>query len=246
MARRRLTPDRVRAPRSPRSPRPSATPPGARSTSSRTSAATSRRRHRRRGGRAVRPPPQRRPPPPRQAGRRRLRRGRHRPHAGAGAGRPSKRYRVTAPRDRASSSRSATTTCSSPCSAGRSPRLPDAEAEAMAEEVGVEYGRAMAAVDGRHRRPTGQRVVPGRAARGGRRPHRPRVRRPRRAARRRAAHRGRALPLRRRRHRAPGDLRGRPRHGAGACSARSTARPTPPPSRRLPMGDDHCVTAVTS
>ena len=85
----------------------------------------------------------------------------------------------------------------------------------------MKYGEAMAAAmaarrhgPGRHarhrRRPA---IVPHRAARRGRRPHRPRVRRPRRAARRRAAHRLRPLPVRRRRHRAPGDLRRRPRPG---------------------------------
>ena len=58
-------------------------------------------------------------------------------------------------------------------------------------------------------------LVPRRAARRGRRAHRPRLRRPRREARQRAAHRERALPLRRRRHRAPGDLRRRPGHGQG-------------------------------
>ena len=53
-----------------------------------------------RGGRALRAAPQRRPPPPREAGRRRLPRGRHRPRRPAGAGRPSKRYRVTGARRR--------------------------------------------------------------------------------------------------------------------------------------------------
>ena len=75
--------------------------------------------------------------------------------------------------------------------------LPPAQAEAMAEEVGIEYGRTMAAAMG----DAGDEpaLVPHRAARRGRRPHRPRLRRPRREARRRAAHRVRALPVRRRR-----------------------------------------------
>ncbi len=74
-----------------------------------------------RGGRALRAAPQRRPPPPRQARRRRLPRGVDRPQrrpAPAGrrsaTGSPSGRWRSSSP--------SATTTCSSPCSAGRSRR----------------------------------------------------------------------------------------------------------------------------
>ena len=82
-------------------------------------------------------------------------------------------------------------------------------------------------------------LVPGRAARGGRRAHRPRVRRPRRAARRRAAHRHRALPVRRRRHRAPGDLRGRPRHGQGHARPALRRRPhRRDRARRCRSGDD--------
>ena len=228
--------------RSRRSPRPSATPPGGRSTSSSATAASrddgDGRGHRGRGGRALRPPPQRRPPPPRQARRRRLRRGRHRPH------RRRRRPAVEAlPRHRA---RTWPSSCpvrqdelSSRCSAGRSSLLPGDAAEAMAEEVGLQYGQAMALAMGgtdpadaeRARRRPGAALVPRRAPRRGRRAHRPRLRRPRRAPRRRPAHRVRPLPVRRRGHRAPGDLRRRPRPGARACSARSTATPTPPPRR---------------
>ncbi len=119
--------------------------------------------------------------------------------------------------------------------------LPPDQAEAMAEEVGIEYGRAMAqsmAGDGR------SALVPRRAARGGRRAHRPRLRGPRRDAR-----------------------------AASCASCRTTARSAPRPSSNpvicavdrgmvkgmletlygdtepeiessLPSGDDVCVTAV--
>ncbi len=132
-----------------------------------------------------------------------------------GAGRPSKRYR--APIDAAGqrgelevTCRSATTTCSSPCWARRSsscrPTRPSAWPKRSASSTA-----ARSPPDGDRRRA----LVPHRTPRGGRRAHRPRLRRPRRAARHRAAHRLRALPLRRRRRRAPGHLRRRPRPGAG-------------------------------
>ena len=77
---------------------PSVTPPGARSTSSCATQRRRRRRHRRRGRRALRAAPQRRPPPPRQARRRRLPRGR----ASAAATAPRRRPAVEAlPRRRA-------------------------------------------------------------------------------------------------------------------------------------------------
>ena len=50
--------------------------------------------------------------------------------------------------DDASSCRCATTTCSSRCWARRCRCSPDDAAEAMAEEVGIEYGQAMAAAMG--------------------------------------------------------------------------------------------------
>ena len=53
-------------------------------------------------------------------------------------------------------------------------------------------------------------------------------------ARRRAAHRLRALPVRRRRHRAPGDLRRRPRHGQGHARRALRRDRARPPSRRCP------------
>ena len=97
-------------------------------------------------------------------------------------------------------------------------RLPAGEAEAMAEEVGVEYGRAMAAtaaaagrelVDddvGRSFRSALHTVADALTAHGFAAHAESRRRTP--------ADRLRALPVRRRRHRAPGDLRRRPRHGA--------------------------------
>ena len=110
-----------------------------------------RRRHRHRGGRAVRAPPQRGPPPSRQAHRRRLPRGRRGPgrHGGAGGPRSATGDGQGRP---ASSCPCATTTCSSPCSAGRSTCCRRDQAEAMAEEVGIEYGRLMAVS---HRRQLG-------------------------------------------------------------------------------------------
>ena len=73
----------------------------------------------------------------------------------------------------------------------------------MAEEVGVDYGRAIAARMAPIGVPTRAPLVPRRAARRGRRAHRPRLRRPRRGARRLAPIVVRALPVRRRRQRAP-------------------------------------------
>ena len=72
----------------------------------------------------------------------------------ARAGRPSKRYRPSARDGRLDLPRSATTTCSSPCSARRSRCCRPTQAEAMAEEVGVEYGRSVARVGRRPATPT--------------------------------------------------------------------------------------------
>ena len=124
------------------------------------------------------------------------------------------------PGDDASSSRSATTTCSSRCSARRCracpPPRPRPWPRRSASSTARRWPPRWAVRPATRSPPAAGRpaLVPHRAARGRRRPHRPRVRRPRRAARRRAAHRVGALPLRRRRHRAPGDLRRRPRPGA--------------------------------
>ena len=134
-----------------RSPPPSATRPGARSTCSPTS--TTRRRHRRRGGRALRAPPQRRPPPPRQARRRRLPRGRRRARRGRRR-RPAVEALPGHRRaGRRSTCRCATTTSSSRCSAGRSRCCRrDAGRGAWPRRSAIEYGRAMAAAMGRRAR----------------------------------------------------------------------------------------------
>ena len=223
------------------SPPPSATRPGARSTCSPTSTTT--------GVTAaevaeqLRAAPQRGPPPPRQAGRRRLPRGRRR--RGAERRRRAARRSATGP----PASRS---TLELPVRhddllvtlLGRAlALLPAEQAEAMAEEVGVEYGRAMAAAH-RAPRPTASarsapRCTPSPT------PSPPTASPPTpSSAATSCASSSRALPVRRRRHRAPGDLRRRPGHGARACSAPSTATPTAETESSLPMGDDVCVTVV--
>ena len=85
-----------------------------------------------------------------------------------------------------------------------------------------------------------------------RRAHRPRLRRPhglrrgRRAARNRPAHHQRPLPVRHRRHRPPGDLRRRPRHGARdaqrALRAGDDVEVATEASKA--RGDTFCATAV--
>lgn len=65
----------------------------------------------------------------------------------AGAGRPSKRYRVTSPEMSLELPVRHDDLLVTLLSKALS-RLPDAEAEAMAEEVGIEYGKAMAAAMG--------------------------------------------------------------------------------------------------
>ncbi len=146
-----------------------------------------------------------------------------------GAGRPSKRYRATAPDDG----------LAIPVRhddllvmlLGRTLALlpPDAAAT-MAEEVGIEYGRMMAKAMG----PTEdhQRSFRAALARRRRRVDRARFRRPRREAQRRVAHRLGALPLRRRGAREPGHLRRRPRPGEG--HARRDLRRRRRPSSKRP------------
>ncbi len=68
--------------------------------------------------------------------------------AGAGAGRPSKRYRVTAPEHGPRAARSARTSSLVTLLGRALALLPADAAEAMAEEVGLQYGRAMAAAMG--------------------------------------------------------------------------------------------------
>ena len=90
--------------------------------------------------------PQRGPPPPRQAGRRRVPRGPRRAGAaGGGAGRPSKHYRVA---DKALDRLEFPARHDDLLVTllGRAlALLPPEQAEAMAEEVGEEYGRSLAA-----------------------------------------------------------------------------------------------------
>ena len=193
-----------------------------------------RRRDRRRGGRALRAAPQRGPPPPRQAGRRRA--TSRSPSAGRRGGRrpPVEALPGRRPTGSTSTSPSATTTSSSRCSAGRSRCCRPSGPRRWPRRSALEYGRAMAARDGRRRRRPA--LVPRRAPRGRRRPHRPRLRRPRREAGAELRIVSRALPLRRRRRRAPGHLRGRPRAWSRACSPASTARPRPRSASSLADG----------
>ena len=122
-------------------------------------------------------------------------------------------------------SRCAATISCCRCSGGRSTCSRSDEAEAMAEQVGQEYGRAMAAGLTGDALAAGQRIAALGDAGGGRRAHGARVRRPRRGPQRPAADHQQPLPVRRGGHRAPGDLRRRPRHGQGhARRARSRRR----------------------
>ena len=120
--------------------------------------------------------------------------------------------------------------------------LPREQAEAMAEEVGVEYGRLMAetlgdAADRQRSFRSALHTVADALTAHGFAAHAEKHER-------RAAHRLRALPLRRRRHRAPGDLRRRPGHGEGMLAALYGADATLAIESSLPMGDDVCVTAL--
>ena len=222
--------------RSPPSPRPSATPPAARSTSSPTSSDDAAS------------------PPPRWPSSFELHPNVARHHldklagggylevaidrgAGGGAGRPSKRYRASAPTVEPRAARSATTTCSSRCSAGRSPCCRPTQAEAHGRggrrRVRPGHGRRRWATPATPSARSAPRCTPSPT----RSPPTASPPTPRSAGQ-RAAHRVRALPVRRRRHRAPGDLRRRPRHGQGHAR-RALRRDRPRTSTSsLPMGDD--------
>jgi hypothetical protein len=105
--------------------------------------------------------------------------------------------------------------------AARSRARPSAtdEAEAMAEEVGPSTGgRWPPGLQGDALASRAPFAAVGDAGRR-RRAHRARVRGPRRGSQRSAADHQQPLPVRRRRHRASGDLRRRPRHGAGMLAA---------------------------
>ena len=156
---------------------------------------------------------------------------------GRGAGRPSKRYRASG--ERLSLDVPVRTDDLVLTLLGRAlALLPRAEAEVMAEEVGEEYGRALAAgMTGR----TGESDSAG-------------VHRSFRSAlhavadaltahgfaahtgqpQQRAAHHQQPLPVRRGGDRAPGDLRRRPRAWSRGCSPRCTARPSPRSRPRCP------------
>ena len=154
--------------------------------------------------------------------------------AHGGAGRPSKHYRGVG--EQVSLDVSVRTDDLVLTLLGRAlALLPPDEAEQMAETVGAEYGRAMAASmtgDGAHR---SFRTA---LARSGRRPHRPWVRRSHREAGHGLAHRQRALPVRCGGDRAPGDLCRRSRHGEG--HALGPLRRHPPRARSLtPAGRRH-------
>ena len=127
-------------------------------------------------------------------------------------------------------------------------RLPRHEAEAMAEEVGATYGRAMAV--GPHRRRSRRRPTVAALGDAGRRrcPDGPRLRRPhgRRRPRQRPADHQRPLPVRHGRHRPPGDLRRRPRHGPGDAqrAVRRGADVEVATEASKARGDTFCATAV--
>ena len=139
--------------------------------------------------------------------------------AAGGAGRPSKRYRTLADE----------VTLDVPV--GQDDVLVQLLGRALAE-LGRTACRCSGRGGRRRVRPDhgggdgrpGHPLVPRRAARRRRRAELPRVRRACREGGQLAAHRHRALSVRRRRGRAPGHLRGRPRHGQGHARARSTAR----------------------
>ena len=98
------------------------------------------------------------------------------------------------PTTRTSRSRPAATTCSARCSPARSSGCRSTKRARLAEEVGYEYGRAIAArMEPGRRPPLGE----GRGRVGRRRADRARLRRARRVARQRAHARRRALPVRR-------------------------------------------------
>ena len=180
-----------------------------------------RRRHRVGGRRRGRRAPQRRPPPPRQARRRRLRRGRQ-PHRRRR--RAPRRAAVEAlrrrgvQRARRRRARCAATTSCWRCSGGRSTACRAHEAEAMAEEVGATYGRAMAAgltgdalAAGQRSLRSAMQAVADALTAHGFAAHMASAEPPAPA---RAADHQRPLPVRHRRQRPPGDLRRRPRDGA--------------------------------
>ena len=142
---------------------------------------------------------------------RRLPRRRARPPRDRRAGRRS--ATASPPTTATSRSRPAATTCSRTLLARALERLPVDEARALADEVGYEYGRAIAA----RMEPTeGHRSVKAAVASVADALDRARLRRARRDARQRAHARRRALPVRRGRAAVPARaVRGRHRHGQG-------------------------------
>ena len=142
-----------------------------------------------------------------------------RPHRRRQApGRPSKRYLAVADAIDRRSRCAATISCCR-CSAGRS-SCSRRRSRAMAEQVGAEYGRAMAAGF------TGEALAAGqRSMRVGDAGRRRRARRPTASPPTPSSRNDRLriindhCPFGDVAHRAPGDLRRRPRHGARACSS---------------------------
>ena len=207
----------------------------------------------------VRRPPERRPPPPRQARRRRLPRGRPvERRRGCRCRSPVealRRGRRRAPHDDADFPVRSDDLVLSLLGRALAIVCRATQAEAMAEEVGQEYGRAMAAglTGDATRTPASVRCArrcrpsPMRSPRTGS-PPTPTAQQP-------AADHQQPLPVRRRRHRAPGHLRRRPRDGQGHArrARRRTAttrrrhhrvelrpaatRSAPPPSDATPGSD---------
>ena len=140
----------------------------------------------------------------------------------ARAGRPSKRYRAGPLDADARRSRPSTTTCSARLLARALDALGPTQAEALADEVGFEYGTHARGAHGAHR---GSPLGEGRARVGRRRAHRARLRGARRGARRSAHDRVRALPVRRGRAAVPARACARSTAAwSAACSPASTAR----------------------
>ena len=117
-------------------------------------------------------------------------------------------------RDRPSSRCAATISCCR-CSAGRSTLLPPTRPSRWPSRSAQEYGRAMAAGFTGEALAAGQRSLRSAMQAVADALDGPRLRRPRREPQRPAADHQQPLPVRRCGHRAPGDLRRRPRHGQG-------------------------------
>ena len=141
---------------------------------------------------------------------------------------------VTEPRTCASSSPPGATTCSSPCSAARWPSCPSRRPRPWPRRSGEDYGRSLAASmapgEGHRSLQVALHAVADALTAHGFAAHtESRERRP--------GHHLRAVPVRRGRRAAPGDLRRRPGHRQGHAGRRSTATPCPRRRRPAPQGD---------